>query len=176
MHLGTKFYFSSNCPKCSGVEETSKCISSFPQWWETERRQTERKNSMTLNEKEKKNRSHIVFRNGWGRPYFFCSSTSFLFRATSLSCASPTTALGKCYDNWKWWTARARSGMNRSQGGWHAGVGERDNCWESCSLEIQPSSELPAGIHEEVCADSNWCAEWSKQAAMTGKRDGVKAH
>lgn len=145
MTMGTKIYFSSNCPWCSGVEEGSKCISSFLRGERQKEDGQKERTPWPWERERERNLSHIVFRNGWGRPYF----SAFLC-LTSLSCASPTTALRMCYDNWKWWAARARSGMNRSQGVWHTEVGERDFCWESCSLKIQPSSELPAGIHEEL--------------------------
>lgn len=127
--------------------KSSKCISSFPRGCVIKDRQKELHD---LERERQTNLSHILFRNGLREALLFRFPTS-PFRATGLSCASPTTALGMCYDNWKWWAARARSGMNRSQGAWHVRVGERDFCWESCSLKIQPSSELPSGIHMKNC-------------------------
>lgn len=136
--------------------KTSKLISSFPRGWK-DKGQTER----TPRPWEREvNMPHILFRNGLRGALLLPFSTSSLFWATGLSCAHPTTALGMCYDNWKRWTARARSGMNRSQGVWHVGVGEKDLCWEVSSLKIQQSTEVPSGSHGKLSGPiSDCCAE-----------------
>lgn len=136
-------------PTVHGAQVWSKPVNASHPFLEGERQKEDgQKELHDLEREREKNLSHIVFRNDWG--LIFLLFYFFLFQTASLSCASLTTALGMCYDNWKWWAVRARSGMNRSQGGWHAGVGERDLCWESRSLKIQPSFE--AGIHEELSA------------------------
>ena len=121
---------------------------------------------------------HVRLRKGLTGGLILPLFGSFLFWAASWSCAHPTVALGICYDNWKRWTARARSGMNKSQGFWWVGVGEKDLCWEVSSLKIQPSTHVPSGRRgKAVWADfCLLCWRRKTNSAITGKRELVTTH
>lgn len=121
-HLDSEFQF---CAHGAQVwRKTSKLISSSPRGWKIEDRQGELH--------DLRERAMRTFKRWfeWGlippRPLlFFYPILSNRFKPhTSDHC--PAVVL---WQPKKRWTARARSGMNGSQGAWHEGVvGEKDLC------------------------------------------------
>lgn len=164
-HLESGFHFVPVVLRCGG--KPGKLISSFPEGWKIKDK-TDGENPATLREGGERACLMYSSQTVWRGPS--CSRSLLLLCSEQQVKAAHIQPhpLGMCYDNRKRWTGRARSGMNRSQGFWHVGVGEKDLCWEVSSLKIQPSTQVPSSSHGKLSGPtSDCCAGWSKQIQLS---------